>query len=170
MESADPYVPPQTDLLTDQVTFAQIKILSTKGRIGRLRYIVYTLGLSVLVYLGMSVLSVLVAKLGLFFAPDEGIIIGVVITILFILAHVTILGINVLLTIQRSHDFNVTGWLSLVLLFPLTLLLFWIIPGGRNANQFGPPPTPNKGRELAVMVTLLLLGVAGLHAILADPT
>jgi Tfp pilus assembly major pilin PilA len=31
--------------------------------------------------------------------------------------------ISVLLTIQRSHDFNVTGWLSLILLFAIRGIL-----------------------------------------------
>jgi hypothetical protein len=79
------------------------------------------------------------------------------------------LFINVLLTIQRSHDFNVSGWLSLILLIPLVPLIFWIIPGTEGTNRFGPQPPPNKGAGVIVIVLLLLFAILGILAAIAIP-
>ena len=165
MESASPYTPPQTDLLTGQEAFGTIRILSSKGRIGRLRYIAYTIGVSLLVYLATMAVVALVAMAGAG-SPD---IIGGVVILVMALGYGAMLLINVLLTIQRSHDFNTTGWLSLVLLLPLVPLIFWFIPGTDGVNRFGPPPPPNKGAGVVVVVVLLLVVVISILAAIAIP-
>ncbi len=166
MESASPYSPPQTDLLTGQETFAEIKILSSSGRIGRLRYIAYTIGISLLVYLGMMAL-VAVTAMALNARPD---LMGGAMLVIMALGYGAMLMINILLTIQRCHDFNTSGWLSLVLLLPLVPLMFWFIPGSDGENRFGPQPPPNKGSGLVVVAVLLLVVVVvGILAAIAIP-
>jgi uncharacterized membrane protein YhaH (DUF805 family) len=161
MESTSPYSPPETDLLTGQEEFAPIKILSTKGRIGRMRYIAYTIGLSLLVYLVMMavVTATATAASG---SPDLA---GTAVLAIMAVGFGAMLVISFLLTIQRSHDFNTSGWLSLVLLLPLVPLIFWFIPGTEGANRFGPPPPPNKGAGVVVVVIILFVVVSILAAI-----
>ena len=165
MESASPYSPPQTDLLTNQEEFGPIKILTAKGRIGRLRYIAYTIGVSLFVYLVTMAVVAMVA-VGAESSPEQ---VGGAVLVVMVLGYGAMLLINVLLTIQRSHDFNTTGWLSLVLLLPLVPLIFWFIPGSEGANRFGPPPPPNKGAAVAVVVILLVLVVGAILAAIAIP-
>jgi uncharacterized membrane protein YhaH (DUF805 family) len=165
MESASPYSPPQTDLISDQEEFAPVKILSAKGRIGRIRYIAYTIGISMLVYLAIMAMSAAAALV----SGGSQEVAGVAILIVVVLGYGAMLVVNVLLTIQRCHDFNTSGWLSLVLLLPLIPLIFWFIPGSDGANRFGPPPPPNKGGWVAVVVILVLVGVIGMLAAIAIP-
>lgn len=150
MESTSPYSPPQTDLLTDQEAFGPIKIMTSKGRIGRLRYIAYTMGISLLIYLGMMAVTAGLAMVSQDF-------VSLLVMPVMALGFGGMMLVNILLTIQRSHDFNTSGWLSLLLVLPLVPLIFWFIPGTQGLNRFGPPPPPNKGAGVAVVVILLLL-------------
>ncbi len=163
MEAASPYNPPQTELLGDQEAFGSIKIMSAKGRIGRLRYIAYTLGITFAVYLVMAALS---GVAGMSLSQELA---GLFLVGIFVLGYGVMLFVNVLLTIQRCHDFNVTGWLSLILLIPLVPLIFWIIPGTEGVNRFGPQPPPNKGAAVTIVIILLLVAVIGVLAAIAIP-
>ncbi len=67
------------------------------------------------------------------------------------------MAITFLLTIQRCHDFNVTGWLSLIILIPLVSLVFYFWPGTKDENDYGHLPPPN---SLAIKIgAFLLLGL-----------
>ena len=168
MESTSPYSPPETDLLTGQEEFAPVRILSYKGRIGRMRYIAYTLGVSLLAYLVMMLVVRAVVTAMATSASGAPEFAGGVAIVIMAVGFLAILTINVLLTIQRSHDFNTTGWLSLVLLLPLVPFIFWFIPGTEGGNRFGPPPAPSKGAGLVVII-LLVLVVGGILAAIAIP-
>jgi uncharacterized membrane protein YhaH (DUF805 family) len=164
METTSPYTPPQTELLGDQdVVYGSIKILSASGRIGRLRYIAYTIGIPFLVLL---VMVLLMGVAGMALAEEQ---IGILTIVIFGLGYLAMFVINIMLTIQRCHDFDVTGWLSLILLIPLAPLVFWLIPGTEGANRFGPQPPPNKGVLLIVIVLLVLLIVVSIIAAIAIP-
>lgn len=164
METTSPYNPPQTELLGDQEeAYGTIKVLSASGRIGRLRYITYTIGIPFLVLL---VMGLLMAVAGMALAEEQ---IGILTIVVFGLGYLAMFVINIMLTIQRCHDFDVTGWLSLILLIPLAPLVFWFIPGTEGANRFGPQPPPNKGVLLIVIVLLLLLIVVSIMAAIAIP-
>jgi uncharacterized membrane protein YhaH (DUF805 family) len=163
MESTSPYSPPQTELVGDQEEYGQIKIFTSKGRIGRLRYIAYTIGVSLLWYLAIIMLLGLVSMT---LTEQQA---GPFLIAISYLGVGGMLLINVLLTIQRSHDFNVTGLLSMVLLIPLVPIIFWIIPGTQGANRFGPPPPPNNGVGVVVIVLLLLIFILGILAAIAIP-
>jgi uncharacterized membrane protein YhaH (DUF805 family) len=164
METTSPYNPPQTELLGDQEeVYGTIKVLSASGRIGRLRYIAYTIGIPFLVLL---VMGLLMGVAGMALAEEQ---IGILTIVIFGLGYLAMFVINIMLTIQRCHDFDVTGWLSLILLIPLAPLVFWLIPGTEGANRFGPQPPPNKGVLLIVIVLLVLLIVVSIIAAIAIP-
>ncbi|MCU7844907.1 MAG: DUF805 domain-containing protein [Candidatus Thiodiazotropha sp. (ex Monitilora ramsayi)] len=163
MESNNPYSPPQGELIDEQMETAPVKVLSAKGRIGRLRYIGYGMGIALLSYLVMAILSAATAAT----MPET--LTGPVIVGVFVIGYAAMIVVGVLLTIQRCHDFNVTGWLSLVLLIPLVPLIFWFIPGTKGANNFGPPPPPNRGAAAVVVTILVMLVVGGIIAAIAVP-
>jgi uncharacterized membrane protein YhaH (DUF805 family) len=74
-----------------------------------------------------------------------------------------------MLTIQRAHDFNTTGWLSLVVLIPLVNLLFWFIPGTHGENRFGGETPPNSVLVLIAAWLVPVLFIGGVLAAVAIP-
>jgi hypothetical protein len=80
-----------------------------------------------------------------------------------------ILLIHGLLSIQRAHDFNASGWLAVIAFVPLLNLLFWFIPGSHGANRFGPRPPPNGVAATVLACILPLLFVVGIVAAVALP-
>ncbi len=162
MQSTSPYTPPQGELIDESAEYGRIKVFSASGRIGRLRYIGYSIGVTLVIYLAMAVLMALLGAM----MPEQTLMAAL--PLVMSVAVIAILIVSVLLTIQRSHDFNVTGWLSLLLLVPLAPLIFWIVPGTKGSNNYGLQPPPNRG--LAVVIVLLLfVAVIGILAAIAIP-
>jgi uncharacterized membrane protein YhaH (DUF805 family) len=163
METTSPYETPKAEILNEQDEYGPIKILSAKGRIGRLRYIAYTIGITLLFY------TVMMAFVGLIAATTSENSLSAMMAPIMVVGFGAMFFINILLTIQRCHDFNVTGWLSLILLVPFAPLIFWFLPGTEGANKFGPPPPPNKGVALILVIVFVLVVVLGILAAIAIP-
>lgn len=163
METANPYSTPQGELLDELAEFAEINVLSAKGRLGRLRYIAYSMGVALLCYLVIALFS---GAAG-FLMPEA--LMGPAVALIVILGYGAMLVISVMLTIQRCHDFNVTGWLSLILLIPLAPFIFWFIPGTQGANRFGAQPPPNHGAMTIVVILLVAIVLIGILAAIAIP-
>lgn len=163
METTSPYATPKAEVLNNQEAYGSIKILSAKGRIGRLRYIAYTIGITLFVYLVMGGLS------GLAAAAISGEAAGLFLVPIFALGFGAMIFINIALTIQRCHDFNMSGWLSLSLVIPLVPMIFWFIPGTEGANRYGPPPPPNRSAALIIVIILIMVAVLGILAAIAIP-
>jgi uncharacterized membrane protein YhaH (DUF805 family) len=137
-----PYQTPPSGLeqsKSKNAEYAEFRLFSTTGRIGRIRYFVYSLGITLL-QLGIFVIARQSGN-----ATIEG--------IMFIILWF-IVGINLILTVQRLHDVNINvwfisglfilGWLvpiTRVLLLLLFVLLF-VIPGTDGPNRFGLPSKP----------------------------
>ena len=142
MQPQNPYASPNTNVeIQTDGNFGSLKLFSTEGRFGRIRYLMYTMGISLL---GMVVASILlmIPVIGVFLA---------------LALYVGIFVVTVFLTIQRCHDFNTTGWLSLLIIVPLVPLIFYLIPGSKGGNNYGLQPPPN---STAIKVgAFLLLGV-----------
>jgi len=131
----------------------ELKVLSAQGRIGRMRYIAWSFAIGLVVglvaMLGGGVLSFLAGPLGMVFMA---------------ICYIAMIVAIILITIQRCHDFNVTGWLALILLVPLAPIVFCFIPGTADSNNYGPPPPPNSTAVKVLfwlMIIFLVLGVIG---------
>jgi uncharacterized membrane protein YhaH (DUF805 family)/Tfp pilus assembly protein PilE len=137
-----------------------IGLLSAAGRIGRLRYIARGVGLW---FFGLAVIGVLAAVL----LPSLGTAGGIVV----LLAFTGLLVLAFILTVQRCHDFNASGWLSLLLLVPLANFAFWFIPGSPGENRFGAPPPPNGAAVIVGIIALpvVVIFMAGVLAAVAIP-
>jgi uncharacterized membrane protein YhaH (DUF805 family) len=161
MAVANPYQRPQASVAdSDEPEYQSVRVFGAAGRIGRVRYIGYTVGLPLLI-VGLAALVGAVLDRALGAGVTVPLIIG---------AYAAVLLAYILLTIQRCHDFDVSGWLSIVfILVPLAVLLLWIIPGTKGPNRYGPPSEPNS--TLAVVGALLLpfVFVAGILAAVAIP-
>ena len=116
---------------------AAVRVFSLSERIGRVRYLVYTLaaGLacSLMLYAAYALASILPPALG-----------KLVATLAFVSVKYMMLPvIFCILSIRRLHDFNASGWWSLAVMIPLVALVFLAIPGSKLDNRFGSPPPAN---------------------------
>ena len=163
MAVANPYQRPRAAVAdSDEPEYQSVRIFGAAGRIGRVRFIAYTVGLAVLI--------VFVA--GLVGAILDGVLRGGggITAMLMFAAIAVVLVIQVLLTIQRCHDFDVSGWLTILfLLIPLAALLLWIIPGTKGPNRYGPPTEPNSTLAAIGALVLPFVFVAGILAAVAIP-
>jgi Tfp pilus assembly major pilin PilA len=161
MQNRNPYAAPQTNVTGGDdgpAEYGDLKILSTSGRLGRVRYIGYSAGMSVLIMLVAGIL----AGVGAFVDPSLTLIVAG-------LGYIAVIVVQFLLTIQRSHDMNVTGWLSLIWLIPFGVLVFWLVPGTQGENTYGKPPPPNTVGVIVLACILPLVGIVGILAAIAVP-
>ena len=159
MQNRNPYAAPQTNVArADGVEeYGEIKIFSASGRIGRLRYIGYTAGLTFLIAIVIGIAVAATAS-----SPSVALLVTLA-------GYAAIIVVSFLLTIQRSHDMNTTGWLSLVSLIPLVNLLFWFVPGTVGENNYGKPPPPNTTGVIVLACILPLVFIIGILAAIAIP-
>ena len=149
----NPYSSPRSENIvgTDQDAPQQVRLFSVSGRIGRARYIVYLVGLSLLI-IGLGALLSLVTA-GLAMIP----------------AYIALLVMQFMLTIQRSHDFNTSGWLSILILVPLVNFMFLFIPGTEGTNRWGSKTTPNSTAVVICAWIALIIPLSGIVAAIAIP-
>jgi uncharacterized membrane protein YhaH (DUF805 family) len=154
MTSRNPYVAPRAAVTDAAEEFQPVRLFSVSGRIGRARYIVYTICLPFILMLVAGAAGALLGDAGI-----AVIVVGWIATVV----------LSFMLTIQRSHDFNMSGWFALLVLVPLANLAFWFIPGTDGANRYGAKAQPN---SLGVLIGVWLvpaLFVAGIVAAISIP-
>ncbi|WP_085609103.1 MULTISPECIES: DUF805 domain-containing protein [unclassified Pseudomonas] len=142
-EPDSPYAPPRAAVGESLPTFAPLKPFSVEGRIGRLRYLAWSMVLSLVALPIVSVFALI--GLGLVSADSTtGLIIGGLLAFFLFLAFAIV---GILFSIQRLHDIGWSGWLWLLTLVPFVgsffPLVIMVVPGNTGANRYGPPPPPN---------------------------
>ncbi len=172
MSAINPYAPPGAAVAdiasADALRHQPVKLFSSKGRIGRMRYLAYLTYSYLVLMLATFVLSLALA-FGTGAAGQGGAWVPIVTAIA---AMVVYFPFYALITIQRSHDMNWSGWSALLTLVPLAVLV-WMFKGGTpGENRFGATPPPN---TLAVnigawlMAVPIILGLIGVIAAVAIP-
>lgn len=164
MQHRNPYAAPRTNVARapgGAEQYGEVKVFSARGRLGRVRYIGYSAGVTLLIGLVAGILGA-----AAFGAGIEGSI-GAQFAILA--AYAAIVVVQALLTIQRAHDFNSTGWLSLLMFVPLVNLLFWFIPGTKGENNYGLQPPPNSVGVILLACIVPFVGIIGILAAIAVP-
>ena len=147
----NPYAKPNAAVAEAAEEFQEVKVFATSGRIGRVRYIAYGMG----IYLLFGILGALLGAV----IGQAGMVIG----------WIASLVVGFMLTIQRSHDFNTTGWLSLLVLVPLVNLIFWFIPGTDGPNDYGAKTPPNGVGVIIAALIVPIVAVVGILAAIALP-
>src|SRR5262245_9838734 len=137
-EAANPYQAPKAALDEALEETQPVKVFSTSGRIGRLRYIAFGAVFYIALWIATVVLAMVLGAASAQWA-----------WVAFVIGLAAILVISFLLTIQRCHDFDMSGWLSLLVLIPFVNLIFWFIPGTKGVNRWGAPTPPNSGWVIA---------------------
>lgn len=158
MASANPYQAPGAAVADAGAEVQPVKVFSVSGRIGRLRYIAYTFGMAFL----LGIIGNLVAILLGMVHPTLGGVGTIAVQVLIVI-------VLIMLTIQRSHDFDVTGWLAILAIIPLVNLIFWFIPGSDGPNRFGAPTPPNGVGVVIAACIVPLIVIIGVIAAVALP-
>jgi uncharacterized membrane protein YhaH (DUF805 family) len=155
--AANPYTAPQSRVadVVEEAEQQPIRMWSASGRIGRLRYLAYTTGASLIVVLLSTLLSLAVGPM-----------IGVVITLI---AYIPLLVFCILAGIQRSHDMNWSGWTILLAMIPLVGLIWVFKAGSEGANTYGGPPPPNTTGVKVLAFLFVPIAVIGILAAIALP-
>lgn len=159
--AATPYATPKAAVAETLPEFGELKAFTTDGRIGRLRYLAWSMVL-------MLACLPLFGIAGGFFAASE--ILG---GLLMVVVGIAVAVVGIMFGVQRLHDIGWSGWLLLVTLVPIVggvfSLLMFIIPGSTAANRFGPPPPPNSRAVKILALLWVAIIVIGIVAAIALP-
>lgn len=156
---ASPYTPPSAQVGEALPEFGELNAFTTNGRIGRLRYLGWSMAMTLcfLVIMGLGFLL--------------GETVGVAVTAL---ASIAFIVIAVMIGVQRLHDLGWSGWLWLLNFVPFVGSVFGILmlvlPGSTGANRYGPPPPANSTGVKVLASLIILLPIVGIIAAIALPS
>jgi len=150
----NPYGAPRALVGDRAEEFQPVKLFAVSGRIGRARYIVYSILVSFVLVLPAMALMALSPGLGL---------------AVLAVAYIATFVMSIMLTIQRSHDSNTSGWLSLLVFVPFANLIFWFMPGTDGPNRFGAKTPPNSTGVMVALWIVPVVFVLGIVAAIALP-
>lgn len=141
----NPYTPPSATLHefgAEEQTYTP-SLLSSRGRIGRWRYLAY-------IWLMATLLVFLLRTITLALIPGEFQLQGqprVMIVFIALLYALPFIVVNVIYARRRFHDLDINGWFSLLVLIPGINVCAWLYlvfaPGNSGPNKYGPAPGPN---------------------------
>ncbi len=155
--AANPYSAPSARVadVPDETAYQPARLWSARGRIGRLRYLAYLCGMSLI----LGVLSGLAtAALG----EERG-------TLLNLTFNLPALVFCALSAIKRSHDANWSGWAAILAFIPVLNLILVFKSGTAGANDYGNPAPPNTTGIKILALLFPALVVVGLLAAIALP-
>jgi uncharacterized membrane protein YhaH (DUF805 family) len=165
MDSANPFAPPVAlvrDLAPAETAYQPIQLWSIKGRMGRLRYLLYATVASMLAGIAnifvTLLASVLVTSAGLPWWT---------LMVLPSLVWLACTVFTVMLLVQRSHDMGWSGWTLLAALIPLVGLLWLFKAGTPGENRYGAPPPPNTTGVKVFAWILLVFAVLTVVSLMA---
>ena len=157
MQDRNPYSSPRARVqdADGDGEYGEIRIFGAAGRLGRVRYLAYSLVMWLLFSLAVGFSAAAAGQEAALFVTAAG--------------YIVFFALAIMLTIQRAHDFDSSGWLSLLMFVPLVGLIFYFIPGTQGENRFGKPPPPNSVGVIVLAWILLLLFILGIVAAIAIP-
>jgi uncharacterized membrane protein YhaH (DUF805 family) len=157
MSAVNPYAPPRAavaDVDDSSAEVQPVRMWSSQGRIGRLRFLAYLTGSYLLFTFLGGALAALLGAAGL----------GLALGVIAVVGVVAYLAFTISKGMQRSHDMGWTGWTVLLMFIPLVGLVWIFNPGTAGANRFGAPPPAN---TLGVKILAFLFPVVMVVGILA---
>lgn len=130
-----PYAPPRASVADTLPEHSTLRVFSFQGRIGRIRYLAWTLVWMASLFMALGV-CVLVFTSSL---VAGGLLIAVVIA--------AFAFVSFQIGAQRLHDAGWSGWLLLLTFVPyigaIFPLLMVLVPGNKYVNRYGPPAPPD---------------------------
>ncbi len=138
---------------------------SRHGRIGRLRYMAYSLVMTVICYAIIAPISMAIALLEPIIGNISFILIIFIIPMAFYAGFVPI--------VRRLNDLNHNGWFSLLMLIPYLNVLFGLYlifaPGDEGYNDYGAPAEPPSLRVKIVAFLMPVIAILGILAAIVLP-
>ncbi len=132
---SSPYASPTALIDKDSDAVGELNIWGIDGRLGRMRYIAWSM-----VFMFAMLPVMLVCALGFKMSPWLG-------GLLAIAAAIGAIIVGVQISVKRLHDLGWSGWLLLITLIPLVgsifQILIFVMPGSQGSNLYGPPPPAN---------------------------
>jgi len=132
-------------------------ILSWSGRLDRLRFFVYDLGINIAI--AALILKMISLSEGNIFPPQY--------RLQAVAALVALICIKIAFSKRRLNDLNLNGWYSLVIFAPIAdvFLYFYLLfaPGTSTPNSYGPLAKP---ADRLLMRSLAIIGIVLLFALL----
>jgi uncharacterized membrane protein YhaH (DUF805 family) len=163
MSTVNPYQAPSANLEAARLEdYSEVKFFSTKGRLGRVRYLTFSMGYMLIFYLVIAVLFGILAATGMMKNPTATVVATGI-------AYVLIIGFGLTLSVRRAHDFDKSGWWASLSLVPLINLLFLFVPGTDGENTYGKKTPPNRGGWVVLVVGLVVIAIIGILAAIAIP-
>lgn len=162
MSTLNPYQAPTEDLLTEEDDgVGEVQFFSPSSRIGRLRYFAHSALITLVFYVVILVLVLFAAStIG---GGSESF--GVAFMVMLGLVYIPFIAMFWILMIQRLHDLDKSGWMSLLMLVPLVnfvvaiYMMCW--SGTQGTNRFGKRPPPNKVWHwlLGMLMPVAIIGI-----------
>ena len=157
MSAVNPYTPPLSevsDVHSSSGGYQQVKLWSSGGRVGRLRYLAFiSIG-----YLAMLVVGLVSGVIAAVVSSPS------VVPVFVGLAAIPYVVFSIIMLIQRTHDMDWSGWAALLALIPFVAFVWVFKAGTAGDNRFGAPPPPN---TLVVKIFGLMLPVIAFIGIIA---
>lgn len=160
--SISPYASPHAQIDPQGDEVCELNIWGVEGRLGRMRYIAWSMVLSFAVGPAMLLCMLLMqlsTKLG---------------GLLVIVTAIAAMVVGIQISVKRLHDIGWSGWLLLLGLIPVVgsifQLLTFLLPGSTGSNRFGAPPPENSTAVKVlfwIWAALMILAVIGIIAAFA---
>ena len=165
MEAVNPYESPKSRTLDSTSDTYQPKLFSMNGRIGRIRYLAYSL-IAMLAY-GFVVGIIAAVAIPTMSGASETMTGFVMIAL-----YAPLIVFSIFLMKRRLNDLNMSGWWQLIAYIPIIGALFALFmllwPGKKESNKYGPAPAKNS--PVLVLAGLVMpLFLAGILAAIAVP-
>jgi uncharacterized membrane protein YhaH (DUF805 family)/Tfp pilus assembly major pilin PilA len=157
----NPYQTPEGQLTDDDQAYAEVKFFSPGARVNRLRYWAHGMLLSLILYPVMGIGG---------FLYSASTVAG---TIVIGAAYIALVVGSVIIMIQRLHDLNKSGWMSLLFLVPLAniylIVLLIFFKGTPGRNDYGLQTPPNKTWHWLLALIMPFVFFLGIVAAIALP-
>lgn len=168
MSDQNPYSAPDAALDAGQDVQYQPRVFSFSGRIGRLRYMAYSFGLSFLLLFFITFATTMMGAMG----GGESAL-GMVSMVIGGVFYIAAIVLSIGFARRRFNDLDKSGWWLLTFLIPLVNLAVSIyllfFPGSDGPNKFGPAPAANSMAVVIVGWAIPVLFILGIVASLAIP-
>jgi len=166
-DDENPYATPGTTLEHGVPDLYQPAVFSFRGRIGRLRYLAYSIG--IYLFTGI-VMGPMISLFGI--GTHVGAMPMLAMPVMLVL-FIGVLVAAVTLTKRRLNDLDRTGWWFLISFIPLVGMLFAIylifFPGSDESNNYGPAPVANSGGVIILAMLFPAIALIGILAAIMIP-
>ncbi len=167
MSDENPYMAPDASLQTGHEMTYQPRVLSFNGRIGRMRYLAYGIGVNLLLMIVMVPIIAATAAMG--GGAGDSTLVLLASIVIYLLTFI----VSIMFAKRRLNDLNRGGWWFLLILIPivnLALAIYLIFfPGTDGPNNWGPAPVANSIGVLILGWAFPVVMIVGIVAAILVP-